>query len=66
MKNSLNELKETLEAIRLEKYPEIPRDLIDEIVDVQNGLQDDIGKRQKATKAAIDKYTALLKPKGGE
>lgn len=61
MKNSLDELKATLERIRKEKYPSIPTSVIDEIVEVQMANQDNPAKRQAETIKVIDHFAALIK-----
>lgn len=61
MKNSLDDLKATLERIRKEKYPSIPATVIEEIVSVQMANQDNPAKRQAETIKVIDRYAALIK-----
>lgn len=61
MKNSLEELKETLERIRKEKYPHIPASVIEEIVDAQMANQDNPTKRNAETMKIIDRYAAMIK-----
>ncbi len=40
MRNNLDELLKSLEQIRMTEYPEIPRELIEEIVKIQYENQD--------------------------
>lgn len=61
MKNSLDDLKATLERIRKEKYPAIPSAVIEEIVSVQMANQDNPAKRQAETIKVIDRYAARIK-----
>lgn len=61
MKNSLEELKETLERIRKEEYPHIPASVIEEIVDAQMANQDNPTKRNAETMKIIDRYAAMIK-----
>lgn len=56
MKNSLDDLKSTLEAIRREKHPDIPTDVIERIVEAQTGNQDNAAKRQAETERIIDEF----------
>jgi len=56
MKNNLEELKATLESIRSEKYPHIPQELINEIINIQHENKDNDVKRERETKKAIKKY----------
>lgn len=65
MKNNLNELKATLEEIRKSNYPDIPAEVIDEIVDVQNQYKDDPPKRQTETQKIILKYANNIQPDEG-
>ena len=65
MKNSLDDLKATLERIRKEKYPSVPADLVEEIVSVQMANQDNPAKRQSETIKVIDRYAALIKSEEG-
>lgn len=60
MKNSMADLKATLERIRKEKYPDIPPEVIDEIVDVQSENQDDPATRYAKTKKIIDSYAKKI------
>lgn len=56
IRNSLNDLKRTLEDIRQEKHPEIPAEVIERIVEVQANNQDNATKRQAETEKIIDEY----------
>lgn len=66
MKNNLEELKRTLETIRAKNYPNIPKEVIEEIVDIQFQNQDNLGKRQTETQKAITKYANMITPSGSE
>lgn len=66
MKNNLEELRNTLEEIRVSEYPSIPKEVIDEIVDIQFQNQDNPGKRQSETQKIIMKYANQLSNDGGE
>ena len=61
MKNNLEELMKTLETIRKEKYPEIPEEVIREIVEIQFKNQDNPTKRQGDTQRVILKYADQIK-----
>lgn len=61
IKNNLEELRATLENIRTTNYPDIPPEVISEIVDVQHEYQDDPTKRQNETRKVILKYADLIK-----
>lgn len=66
MKNNLDELRATLESIRAEKFPNIPADVISEIIDVQNQNQDNPEKRQNETLKLIIQYANQIRADGGE
>jgi len=61
MKNSFNDLLETLERIRVEKYPDIPAEIIREIAFIQFEHQDNIELRFTKTQKAIDQYITKVK-----
>ena len=65
MKNNLEELRSTLETIRAEKYPDIPAEVINAIIDIQNQNQDNPAKRQSETQKLIIQYANQIKPDGG-
>lgn len=52
----INELISVLEKIRAEQYPEIPADLIREIVDAEFLSQDDRAKARRDAKKVIDDF----------
>ena len=56
MRNSLEDLKNTLEKIRVEKHPEIPSDVINKIILAQAENQDNPSNRQADTERIIDEY----------
>ena len=64
MKNNLDELKSTLEEIRSAKYPDVPKELIDAIVDIQSQNQDNPAKRQGDTQKLIIQYANQLSVEG--
>lgn len=66
MKNNLDELRSTLESIRAEKYPDIPAEVINAIVDVQNQNQDNPAKRQSETQKIIIQYANMIKADGSD
>ncbi len=66
MKNSLDELKETLERIRLEKYPSVPKELITEIIEAQYENQDNPARRESETQRIIYKYASELTVEDGD
>jgi len=64
-KNNLEELRTTLESIRQKEHPEIPSEVISEIVNIQNEYQDDPTKRQNETYKVILRYANMIKPEEG-
>ena len=66
MKNNLEELRNTLESIRASEYPNVSKEVIDEIVNIQFQNQDNPGKRQSETQKTIIKYANMLTADGGE
>ena len=64
-KNNLNELKATLESIREADHPEIPSEVISEIIDIQQEYQDNPTKRQSETRKIILKYANNIKSEVG-
>lgn len=56
MKNSLDELLATLEKIRSEQFPDVPAELLKEIVEIENEYQDKPGQRQSETIKLIMKF----------
>lgn len=65
MKNNLDELRATLEAIRASKYPDIPAEVISAIIDAQNQNQDNPAKRQNETQKLIIQYANQINGDGG-
>lgn len=61
MKNNLDELRNTLESIRKEKYPDIPAELISAIITIQNQNQDNPAKRQGETQKLIIQYANQIR-----
>ena len=66
MKNNLKDLEDTLESIRAAKYPNIPAEVIKEIVAIQNEYQDNPSKRQAETRKVIMKHADLIKADEGD
>ncbi len=64
-KNNLEELRATLESIREAEYPEIPSEVISEIIDIQHEYQDNPIKRQSETRKIILKYANDIKSEEG-
>lgn len=56
--SNLNELRNALEKIRQENYPEIPQELIEELLTIEYENQDDRVKTAKKVLKAIDEYLA--------
>lgn len=52
----VEELLKTLEKIRVEKYPDIPEELIKSIVNAQFEHQDDTTQGSRETKRLIDDF----------
>ena len=57
MKNNLDELMAVLERIRTEKHPEIPADVIRNIVNIQKNEQENVAVRQGKLKNYFDQFT---------
>lgn len=58
--SNLNELRNVLEKIRQENYPEIPQELIEELLTIEYENQDDRVKAAKKVLKAIDEYLAEI------
>jgi uncharacterized protein YfeS len=56
--SNLNELRNALEKIRQENYPEIPQELIEELLTIEYENQDDRVEAAKKVLKAIDEYLA--------
>ena len=56
--SNLNELRNALEKIRQEDYPEIPQELIEELLTIEFENQDDRVEAAKKVLKAIDEYLA--------
>lgn len=56
--SNLNELRNSLEKIRQENYPEIPQELIEELLTIEFENQDDRVEAAKKVLKAIDEYLA--------
>lgn len=54
--SNLNELIKTVEAICLEKYPDIPKELIAEIVQIEFEYQDERNVASEKVAALITNY----------
>lgn len=51
-----NKLTEIVEGVRAQKYPDLPSELVSEILDVQLRLQDDPAEARKRTQQALHKH----------
>ncbi len=56
--SNLNELRNALEKIRQENYPEIPQELIEKLLTIEYENQDDRVEAAKKVLKAIDEYLA--------
>jgi uncharacterized protein YfeS len=56
--SNLNELRNALEKIRQENYPEIPQELIEELLTIEYENQDDRVEAAKKVLKTIDEYLA--------
>lgn len=56
--SNLNELCNALEKIRQENYPEIPQELIEELLTIEYENQDDRVEAAKKVLKTIDEYLA--------
>lgn len=60
MKSSLDELMAVLEKLRAEKHPEIPTEVITNIVEIQIDDQESTAARQGRLKSYFDKISDIL------
>lgn len=60
-KTNLNDLLEVLERIRAEKYPDVPKELVEKIALSQYENQDDRGMARSNTKKIIGEYMSNIK-----
>lgn len=60
MKNNLDELLLVLEKLREEKHPEIPKDVIRVIAEIQRDNQESEAARQGRLKSYFDQITKGL------
>lgn len=56
--NNLDELRNALEKIRQENYPEIPKELIEKLLTIEYENQDDRVEAAKKVLKTIDEYLA--------
>ena len=56
--SNLNELRNALEKIRQENYPEIPQELIEKLLKIEYENQDDRVEAAKKVLKTIDEYLA--------
>jgi len=56
--SNLNELRNALEKIRQENYPEIPQELIEKLLTIEYENQDDRVEAAKKVLNTIDEYLA--------
>jgi uncharacterized protein YfeS len=54
--NNLDELRNALEKIRQENYPEIPKELIEKLLTIEYENQDDRVEAAKKVLKTIDEY----------
>lgn len=54
--SNLNELRNALEKIRQENYPEIPKELIEKLLTIEYENQDDRVEAAKKVLKTIDEY----------
>lgn len=54
MSDELTKIKDILEEIRSSEYPEIPQEIIEEVLSAQIENMDDGAKSQKAIRAVVD------------
>jgi hypothetical protein len=52
----ISELKTTILKLREEKYPDLPAELIDEILSIEADWIDDKGQAFRRVAQAVDKY----------
>lgn len=57
MNKSIGDLRKALDTIRQDLYPDIPQVLIDEIIKIQAGAEDDAVKARKVMEL-IERYTS--------
>ena len=60
-KTNLNDLLEVLEQIRAEKYPDVPKELVEKIALSQYENQDDRSMARSDTTKIIDEYMSNIK-----
>ena len=60
-KTNLNDLLEVLEQIRAEKYPDVPKELVEKIALSQYENQDDRSKARSDTTKIIGEYMSNIK-----
>ncbi len=61
MNNNLEELLKTLETIRNDEYPELPKDLLEKLLKVEYDNQDNrVDAQTKAVKLIDEYFTTLV------
>lgn len=60
MNNNLEELLKTLETIRKDEYPELPKDLLERLLKIEYDNQDNRGEAQNKAVKLIDEYFTKL------
>lgn len=60
-KTNLNDLLEVLEQIRAEKYPDVPKELVEKIALSQYEKQDDRSMARSDTTKIIGEYMSNIK-----
>jgi hypothetical protein len=59
--SDIQELKETIQQLRKEKYPELPAALINEILTIEADLLEDKGQALRRVAQAVEKHLASKK-----
>ena len=60
-RQNLNELLSVLEKIRMQRYPDVPKDLVYNVAVNQYDNQDDRGKSRSETLKIVSKYVNELR-----
>jgi hypothetical protein len=60
-RQNLNELLSVLEKIRMQRYPDVPKDLVYNVAVNQYDNQDDRGKARSETLKIVSKYVNELR-----
>ena len=60
MRKNLDELMSVLESIRSEKYPDVPKDLVEKVALIQYENQDDRNKGRNETIKVVAQYVNAI------